>query len=131
MIPTEYKERLPKGFSYPLGAKAISEIIGEIPQAENISLRFEWRDEFWVSKWQKRIEGYGTVRLVEAQYTVRWDEWWIYVYSVPSNCNAAARQFLLSGPLEQLGDALRLAAKVPESFNHVISWNLSSQKTVS
>ena len=131
MIPTLNKERLPKGFSYPLGAKTVSEVIGGIPQAENISLCFRWRDEFWVSKWRKRVEERGTVKLVEA-HIVLWDnEWRIYIYSVPSDCNMVARQFLLNGPLKKLGDDLRLASGVSERFNHVILWNLSNQKTAS
>lgn len=130
MIPTKMKERLPKGFSYPLGAEMISKTIGELPQAEKASLRFVWKDEFWASKWRKRIAQRGTVALIHASYAQRWDEWWIYVYAVPSDCSAEARDFLLGGALAGTGEALRRAASAPASyFDEKVLWPLPPLKS--
>lgn len=128
MIPTKEKERLPKGFSYPLGAEQISNAFGELPQADKISLRFGWRDEFWASQWRKRIKQRGTVTLVRIYYTPRWAEWWTYIYAVPADCSAAARDHLLSGTLAAIGDALRRTGPEPATFNEKILWALPPLK---
>jgi hypothetical protein len=62
LIPTAKKQRLPKGFSYPLGAEAISAAFAGVPQLENASLWFSWRDEYWASEWRRRIDALGEVR---------------------------------------------------------------------
>ncbi|MGA4636597.1 hypothetical protein ACPA5B_22235 [Pseudomonas solani] len=124
MIPTLSKERLPQGYSYPLGAKAINELIGDIPQVDKIEMNFNWRDDFLASRWRKRIKARGTVTLAAIRYLSIWDEWRIYFYSVPSDCSAAARDFLLAGALAQLGDALRNLTTAPSYFHHEITWQL-------
>ena len=127
MIPTREKKRLPKGFSYPLGAKKISDCLGDVPQIEAMRLTFEWRDEFWVSKWRKRINEHGIVTLMEVQYASRSDEWWLFVYSVPSEYNVAARDLLLGGAIHKLSTLLRDAGRSPEYFAHTIQFNLGEQ----
>src|SRR5690349_17366341 len=99
MIRTESKAKLPKGFAYPLGAAKISEELGAIPQAESASITFKWKDTYLASSWRKRIKDRGVVTLVEVTYWDYFDECRIFVYVVPSECNAAAREFLLAGPL--------------------------------
>lgn len=125
MIPTREKKPLPKGYSYPLGAQKISSALGELPQEGAISFCFEWRDEFWVSKWQKRISENGTVKLISAEYASRWDEWWVYVYSVPSTHSTTARELLLKSALSKLGDQLREAGRRPSYFKESIVYNLA------
>lgn len=124
------KERLPKDFSYPLGAELISKNIGELPQAEKVSLIFAWKDEFWASKWRKRVAQRGTVALIQARYYRTRDEWWISVYAVPSDCSAVAREFLLGGALARIGEALRKGASLPESFpGEKVLWLLPPLKS--
>lgn len=130
MIPTTMKERLPKGFSYPLGAELIFKNIGELPQAEKVSLMFVWKDEFWASKWRKRVAQRGTVALIQARYYRTRDEWWISVYAVPSDCSAAAREFLLGGALAEIGEVLRKAASSPENVpDEKVLWPLPPLKS--
>ena len=40
LIPTCYKDALPKTLSYPLGAQALSEALFDLPQAQNLSVSF-------------------------------------------------------------------------------------------
>ena len=40
MIPTEFKQRLPKHLSYPIGAEALSEALADTPNVEAITLFF-------------------------------------------------------------------------------------------
>lgn len=65
LIPTASKEKLPEGFSYPLGAEAISEVFDTVPHLENATIWFSWRDEYWASSWRKKIESRGSVTLLE------------------------------------------------------------------
>jgi hypothetical protein len=124
MIRTDSKAKLPKGFAYPLGAEKISEGLGKVPQAESTILRFEWRDEFWVSIWRDRIKSLGVITLVEASYWDRWDEWRLFVYAVPREYSVAAREHLLGGGLTQLAAALREAYGKSEHFSHKVTFNL-------
>ena len=128
MIRTDIKAKLPKGFAYPLGAEKISEALREIPQVASTVLTFEWRDEFWVSSWRERIKKLGTVTLVHASYWDRWDEWRLFVYGVPREFNASAREHLLGGGLHELAIALRKAHGNVEHFNHDIRFSLSTAK---
>ena len=127
MIRTQSKEKLPKGFSYPVGASALSLVIGDIPQ-EDMELLFVWRDEFWKSKWQKRIDTLGVVTLIEARYWNTYDDWRLFAYAVPREYSAVARKFLLSGPLSALGAILRQVGREPRDFaSHMIQFELSKK----
>ncbi len=45
MIPTAYKEKIPKALSYPLNAKAISEALSGVPQFDLLKINFspDWK----------------------------------------------------------------------------------------
>ena len=68
LIPTTRKERLLKGFSYPLGAEAIS-AAGRRSTADNATFWFSWRDEYWASRWQDKLNARGDVVLLEIGYS--------------------------------------------------------------
>lgn len=112
-----------------MGAESISNVIGELPQIESTSLTFEWKDEFWSSKWRERINNNGVVTLVEATYWSRREEWRLYIYAVPSKYNVAAREYLLTNRLKELGELLRKASSQAGFFNHKIMFNLEDAKT--
>ena len=126
MIRTKEKEKLPKGFSYPLGAEKVSEVLGEIPQLEFSGLRFNWRDEFWKLKWQKRIRELGVLTLIRAQYQPLWDELWIFVYSVPSEYSEAARELLVGGELQMLSQQLKQSDLKLNGFDKSIKFSLAA-----
>ena len=94
LIKTERKEKLPKGFSYPLGAEAISAALDGIPQFDNATLWFSWRDEFRVSRWRKRLQTLGPIMLLRVAYSDYFGQWHINVYSVPSQYSVFAREYL-------------------------------------
>ena len=94
LIKTASKEKLPKGFSYPLGAAAISAALEGIPQLDNILMWFSWRDEFWVSRWRKRLQAKGPLTLMRVAYSDYFGRWDVHVYSVPSNYTIFARETL-------------------------------------
>jgi hypothetical protein len=140
MIPTDHKDKLPKGFSYPLGAEKLSMALGDVvPQAESMGLWFLWKDEIWTSNWRKRINDLGVVTLIAASYRkdglessrlFGWGDWRLHVYAVPSEYNVAAREFLLGGALKQLATKLREASGKVEFFDERISFHLRDAKPV-
>lgn len=96
LIRTAAKERLPKGYSYPLGAEAISNALKGITVLHDASLWFSWRDEYWSSTWRQKIAALGELTLltIDDSYLGRARE--VRVYAVPSGFSIAARERLLS-----------------------------------
>ena len=95
-IPTAAKERLPKGFTYPLGAQAISVALDSVPGLEDARLWFSWRDEYWASEWRQKIAALGEVILLEVADSCLGPGRAVRVYAVPSEYSLAARATLLS-----------------------------------
>ena len=68
LIPTRKKIKLPKGYSYPVGAKEISEALAKIPQYDSISIIFRARDTYSASKHKEKIRDQKTLTIIEAEY---------------------------------------------------------------
>jgi hypothetical protein len=96
LIPTRRKEKLPKGFSYPLGAERISEAFDGVPHLKNATIWFDWRDEYWASRWRQKIESCGSVKLLEVDTSALSGEPILRLYSVPSEYSLLARERLLT-----------------------------------
>src|SRR5882724_6416542 len=75
LIKTAKKEKLPKGFSYPLGAEALCAALDGIQQFDKALLWFSWRDEFWVSRWRKRLQALGPILLLKISYSEYFGGW--------------------------------------------------------
>ena len=95
-IPTARKEKLPEGFSYPLGSEAVSGVLGDVPQLSNARIWFVWRDEYWASNWRQKLKARGEVKLLEVTHSPLSGERELRVYSVPSDYSVAAREHLLA-----------------------------------
>jgi hypothetical protein len=124
MIPTARKEKLPKGFSYPLGAQAICAALDGVPQFDNARLWFGWRDEYWASKWQKRLAARGSVILFDAAYAEYLGDWAFRVYSVPSDYSVFAREYLLR-ELERVRKELLESDSTSKRFRATVKMSLS------
>jgi hypothetical protein len=96
LIPTARKEKLPKGFSYPLGAESISEAFEGVPHLQNATIWFDWRDEYWASRWRKKIKSHGSVKLLDVGASALSGEPVLRLYSVPSEYSLLAREHLLT-----------------------------------
>ncbi len=68
LIPTQHKDKLPQGFSYPIGAKELSEALADAPQHALMALSFHDRDTFWASEFKDRIKKKGTIKVIEIEY---------------------------------------------------------------
>ena len=93
-IPTAAKDRLPKGFSYPLGAQAISVALEGIDLLGDAKFWFSWRDEYWASEWRQKIKALGQVTLLEIADSYVSHGRDVRVYAVPSEYSVSARERL-------------------------------------
>ena len=124
LIPTGTKERLPKGFSYPLGAEAISGALDGVPQLDNATFSFVWRDEYWASEWRQKLKARGDVKLLEVDHQPLSGERVLRVYSVPSAYSVVARDHLLA-ELPQVRRRLMAGGRSSRSLRIVVTLSLS------
>lgn len=105
LIPTKYKERLPKTEAYPVGAQLVSESLADLPALDELSILFRCGKK-------ERLERKGNILVFSVGYTIwhlglsaandmlerRWygPKWDIHVYSVPRDMNHKARLALNS-----------------------------------
>lgn len=68
MILTKFKEKLPKGFSYPIGAEKISLGLARTPQIKMFELCFWHKDEFWASSFNERVKQKKPLKVIEISY---------------------------------------------------------------
>lgn len=98
LIETATKEKLPRGFSYPLGAQTLSKSLAGVPQFDQFRLWFSWRDEYWASKYTKKIEEAGAVSILEVMRgrslcsDLSWD---VRIHAVPSDHAARVKEALV------------------------------------
>ena len=124
LIPTTRKEKLPEGFAYPLGAGAISAALEGIPQFDNAEIWFHWRDEYWVSRWRKRLDAHGVITLLRVSYAEYSGHWHVDVYSVPAAYSATAREHLLA-ELPQIHAQLSTAGMAAKGVRPSVTLSLS------
>ncbi len=68
LIPTRHKDKLPREFSYPIGAKEISDAMADVPQYALLSLIFHDKDTFWASEFKERIRNEKVIKVIEVEY---------------------------------------------------------------
>ena len=98
LIPTGYKKKLPRGFSYSYSAGEVSALLSVLSVSQ---LYFSDRATHWHSQWQKAVREQGEVEVVQCcrsdsgEYDVR-------VYSVPSQTRQLVRSALKDTALPSL-----------------------------
>jgi hypothetical protein len=121
VLATYFKDRLPRGWSYPLGAQELSRYLEGIPGAKDKPLWFGYRAGWFHSRLdaeRREDRPYEILRLslarggyfVENQTAVYWE---VHVYAVPSRLRAAIRRSLLPGTMQRARDWL--TAKRPDT----------------
>jgi hypothetical protein len=125
LIRTKRKERLPKGFSYPIGAELMSTALRGVPQYSLAEIIFSWKDTFWASKYQSRLRELGSITVVDVDYSSRFDSWTIRIHAVPSAHNTRAREGL-PAVLSVLSDRMKLTSIEPDSFRWSAEYDLAS-----
>lgn len=130
LIPTRSKEKLPKGFSYPVGAEILSSALNSVPQYDEMELQFTWKDVYWASEYQKKLKSLGKIRVLEANYSIVFDEWVLRICSVPSVHNKVVKLLLQEGPLGRLRDALLAGADDRGSFFWKARYDLAEETMI-
>jgi hypothetical protein len=124
MIPTKSKEKLPKGKAYPVGAEKITEILNDVPQIEELVLYFYIQDEYWLSKYNKKIKEGGEIRVLETSLNAPFYEWRINICSVPSEHKAEVKRALISEVLPRLNEELKKYDQSKETFSFSATFNI-------
>lgn len=112
ILRTLYKEKIPKGFSYPIGAEKISEALFEAINGDECEIRFSVRDDFWASSFNQRIKDELPLRIFQLIYSQPhtnhsssqsmidggyYDQKWkIEVNAVPTKYVSSAKRLLIN-----------------------------------
>lgn len=99
LIPTTSKQRLPQGFSYPVGAELLSEHLAGLPQFADLRVCFSGSPTWQASKFQQTLADGSPYEIVTAAAEPSES---IYVYPVRSPLRPAARRALVSRGLPAL-----------------------------
>lgn len=94
LIPTRYKEKLPKDWSYPLGAEIITKRLNGIELSDPFDIWFQWRAEFWYSKFQENVKGLGDIVILECRSSLFHSGLTLYLYALPSTIKKNVRESL-------------------------------------
>ncbi len=122
LIPTKHKEKIPKGFSYPIGAKDLSEGLKGVPQYINFELWYRVKDTFWASKYHEKVKAKEPIRVIQVEYyrsrvnrstPKDWEEsghcdpkWTIRVYGLPSEYRAETKKQIIANALPKIREWL-------------------------
>ena len=112
LIPTTEKEKLPRGFSYPIGAEHLSSALDGVPQYDKFVLVFRWRDEYWASKYMAKLKSGGEVVVLDVNCHAPSYDWRVYVSAIPAEHKSRARLQLNDALFEQLRKDLRALPEV-------------------
>ena len=97
MIPTRSKTKIPQGWSYPVGAEIVSKALEDIPQYENIYLRFLWLNpsSHLARKDKSRLHILG-IRYTNPQHTANEENWYVDISAVPSQMRVVIQDQLVN-----------------------------------
>jgi hypothetical protein len=129
MIKTTSKDKLPKGYSYPIGAEIISAGLFEVPQYEDLRIGFWMKDEFCASRYNQKIKEAGDIIVLKVWYfsRSRYSNYWtIIISSVPSAFKKDASEKIVSQILPVLREQLLKAGKNVEHFTFSANYSLAT-----
>lgn len=101
LIPTRYKVRLSREFSYPIGAEALSEQLAGVPHFSEFQICFSDVVSAWKSKFQQMLAEGADYEIVRARF---WSPFEISVYPVQRALKHAAQEALVWHGLPRLRD---------------------------
>lgn len=117
LIPTSYREKVPKDISYPLGAELISRHLTDVPQFYELKLSFF----FWTGEYHKILnrKAHKFVEITYSRYensisntkknkVTQWvkPEWCIGVSPVPARIRKKVREVCIAEGFEVIKDWL-------------------------
>ena len=96
LIPTQHKDRLPPGFSFPLKASELTTFLQNVREFERCSIYFSDRPIFWKSQFQKTVRDKGEVSVFRLQDMYLDEGITITVNAVQSDHRISVRDAILS-----------------------------------
>lgn len=137
LIPTKWKEKLPKGFSWPVGAEMLSEAFSGVLKPTSMELYFSWKDTFWASKYNEKIRLSGIISIFDIRYPdFRWGLWYgdradakwrISVHAVPSDHRQNARLQMINR-LPEIARMIRKAGPEPADFHQRLDYDIATSR---
>jgi len=111
ILLVRYRERLPRGWSFPLGAEILTEALAGVPHGVSEPLWFTHSEPMWLKDRRKRESDDLPLRVLEVEFTT-WTLglespperplWTIRVGSVPSQLRQWTRACLISEALPRV-----------------------------
>ncbi len=120
MLETSFKSKLPRGWSYPIGAQVLSEYLDGIDGA--VDRPFYFSDyPIWTSRHRQLRDQGGPYPIVEVSYSEPWGErkperlkWSVTINPVPSDKAASVRESVACFGLPKIREWLRRTRVVDE-----------------
>jgi len=113
MLETAYKWKLPRGWSYPIGAQALSQYLEDIDGPAERPLRF-WDYHIRASRHRQIRDQGEPYSIIEISYSQPYSErnpeylqWAVTVNPVPSDKAAAVRRCIVSVGLTRIREWLK------------------------
>jgi hypothetical protein len=119
LIPTNYRAKLPKTMSYPIGAESVSVALAQVPQRDLLNINFVFHSHFI-----KEHERDAPFAIFEAEFTkpdmhltasndfiergVYEEKWGLTVYPVPRQMKSVAKKLLLEKGLPRIAKWLAM-----------------------
>ena len=102
-IPTVYRKRLSREFSFPIGAEMLSEHLAGVPQYPLLRLNFSNVVSAWKSEFQKILNGSQDYPIITSTLYGSFD---VTVYPVKRPLKRLAHEHLASGGLRLLRESM-------------------------
>jgi hypothetical protein len=99
LIPTLYRTRLSREFSYPVGAEVLSEHLAGVPRISDFHICFSDVVSAWKSKFQKMLADGVDYEIVTARL---WSPFEIFVYPVQRRLKHPAHEALVANGLPKM-----------------------------
>lgn len=112
MLSTSYKQALPSGFAYPVGAELLSSALQSTPQIAILKLSFHAHYRIFASSFKRQLRVGDPVMVLSVSYRhvppgltgsnafidEGWynESWGLTVYSVPSTSRRVAREQIVA-----------------------------------
>jgi hypothetical protein len=99
VIPTLYRTRLSREFSYPVGAEILSEALAGVPNFSDFRICFSDVVSAWKSKFQQMLATGVDYEIIRARL---WSPFEIFVYPVQRGLKHPAHEALVSNGLPKM-----------------------------
>jgi len=140
LIKTTYRIKIPKNFSYPIGAEILSHAFKDLKYYDDLEIMFRYKRECFASKFNKTIKQKGEILIFHLEYnkmklgfkagTMVYEEGWeIVVYAVPTELRHTIKILFLNDILIKARNWLEsLEKELPRIYcGFTVSFDLKTE----